>query len=64
MIDALSIVIGVVIGVVFTASVYEIYIKSKVRRLHSIIMRASKVDKDIEDLSKKIDDLKNKKGGK
>lgn len=64
MIDVVSVVVGAAIGVVFTASAYEIFIKSKVRRLHAIIMRAGKVNQDIDDLAKKIEDLKNKKGGK
>ena len=56
----MDVVIGVVIGVVFTASAYEIYIRKKVMRIMSIIKRADQVQKDLDILAEKIND---KKGG-
>jgi hypothetical protein len=60
MIDVFSVVIGVVIGIVFTASAYEIYMRKKVMRMMSIIKRADQVQKDLDILAEKIND---KKGG-
>ena len=60
MIDAVSVVVGVVIGIVFTASAYEIYMRKKVMRMMSIIKRADQVQKDLDILAEKIN---NKKGG-
>jgi hypothetical protein len=56
----IDVVIGVIIGVVFTASAYEIYIRKKVMRMMSIIKRADQVQKDLDILTEKIND---KKGG-
>jgi hypothetical protein len=60
MIDVFSVVVGVVIGIVFTASAYEIYMRKKVMRMMSIIKRADQVQKDLDILAEKIND---KKGG-
>jgi hypothetical protein len=64
MIDVVSVVIGAAVGAVFTASAYEIFLRKKVNRIISLIQRAHKVDSDIDNLAKKIDDINNKKGGK
>jgi hypothetical protein len=64
MIDVVSVVIGAVVGAVFTTSVYEIFLRKKVNRIISLIQRAHKVDSDIDKLAKKIDEINNKKGGK
>jgi hypothetical protein len=64
MIDAVSVVVGAIIGAVFMASVYEVIIRKRMKRLISIMARAQKVDADIADLGRRIEDLKNKKGGK
>jgi hypothetical protein len=64
MIDAVSVVVGAVIGVIFMASVYEVVIRKRMKRLMSIMARAQKVDADMAELGRRIEDLKNKKGGK
>ena len=63
MIDVVSVVIGAVVGAVFTASAYEIFLRKKVNRIISLIQRANQINLDIENLAEKIDDIKNKKGG-
>jgi uncharacterized membrane protein len=63
-IDVVSVVVGAIIGAVFMASVYEVIIRKRMKRLISIMARAQKVDADIADLGRRIEDLKNKKGGK
>jgi hypothetical protein len=64
MIDAGSVVIGAIIGAVFMASIYEVIIRKRMKRLMSIMARAQRVDADMAELSRRIEDLKNKKGGK
>lgn len=61
MIDGLSVVVGAVIGAVFTASLYELYMRKKVMRMIAIMKRADQVQKDLDILAEKIN---NKKGGK
>lgn len=61
MIDGLSVVVGAVIGAVFTASLYELSIRKKVMRMIAIMKRADQVQKDLDILAEKIN---NKKGGK
>jgi hypothetical protein len=61
MIDAVSVVVGAVIGAVFTASLYELYMRKKVMRMIAIMKRADQVQKDLDILAEKIN---NKKGGK
>jgi hypothetical protein len=61
MIDAVSVVVGSVIGAVFTASLYELSIRKKVMRMIAIMKRADQVQKDLDILAEKIN---NKKGGK
>ena len=61
MIDAVSVVVGAVIGAVFTSSLYELSIRKKVMRMIAIMKRADQVQKDLDILAEKIN---NKKGGK
>jgi hypothetical protein len=63
MIDVVSVVIGAVVGAVFTASAYEIFLRGKMNRIISLIQRANQVNLDIDKLAEKIEDIKNKKGG-
>ena len=63
MIDVVSLVIGAAVGAVFTASLYEIFLRQKVMKIINLIQRANQVQLEIENLAEKIDDIKNKKGG-
>jgi hypothetical protein len=63
MIDVISIIVGAVVGAVFTASAYEIFLRRKMNRIISLIQRANQVNLDIDKLAEKIEDIKNKKGG-
>jgi hypothetical protein len=63
MIDVVSVVIGAVVGAVFTASAYEILLRKKMSKIISLMQRANQVSLDIENLAEKIEEIKNKKGG-
>jgi uncharacterized membrane protein YccC len=52
----IDIVIGVVIGIVFTASAYEIFMKQRLNRISQLLKKTDKMLQQIED-------IKNKKGG-
>jgi len=57
MTDINSVVIGLGIGIVFTISAYEIFMK---QRLNKVAQLLKKMDKMLQE----IEEIKNKKGGK
>ena len=57
MTDISSVVIGLGIGIVFTISAYEIFMK---QRLNKVAQLLKKMDKMLQE----IEEIKNKKGGK
>lgn len=61
--DTVSLVVGAAIGAVFMASVYEVLIRKRMKRLMMIMARAQKVEADMADLDRRIKELNNKKGG-
>lgn len=60
MIDVFSVIIGAALGAVFASSAYEISLRKKINRMLSIIKQADQVQRDIDELERKI----NNKGGK
>jgi hypothetical protein len=61
MIDVGSVIIGAVLGAAFASSLYEISLRKKINRMLSIMKRADQVQKDMDELERKINE---RKGGR
>jgi Trk-type K+ transport system membrane component len=62
-VDTMSLLVGAALGGVAVGSLYEIIIRKRMNRLMRIMSRAHTVEVSIADISKRIEELKNKKGG-
>jgi len=49
----MDIVIGVVIGAVFTAGAYEIFMKQKLNKIAKLLKQTDKMLQEVEDIKKK-----------
>jgi hypothetical protein len=67
MIDVTSVVLGVVIGVIFTAGLYEKFLRPKTKLTDKFYDKVREAQKELLEISKRVDQLKDEedkeKGG-